>query len=381
MGGMEKVKEEMKEAIELPLKRPEIFSKFGIRPIKGILLVGLPGTGKTMIAKAVATETEANFISIKGPEVLCLAPGTPIFTDNCGLREISEFYERIKDKTTVERATDSLEVRKLNEPVFTFGIGKNGQIEKTKIERMHRVFVPKSYEIALSNGTALTVSENQPFYAYADGEIRWVKTSELKEGSWIAVPAQIPAFAKEMTIAPPSDEHLRMVQENEEFAEMRVFSARETARLPKKLSEDLAEFLGWFVAEGNISKEGISIANADKENKGRIKKLFGLFVPAERIREYSDKTVVYSTPLVHYLEGIFEMFLRRKKSGIIGVPSIIFKSDCRRIARFLRGAYLGDGHLGKTKVEYGTMSKKLAHGITYLLSILGIKYRRWERKD
>jgi len=70
IGGLENVKKELKEAVELPLKSPEIFTRMGIRPVKGILLVGLPGTGKTMFAKAVATETEANFISIKGPEVL-----------------------------------------------------------------------------------------------------------------------------------------------------------------------------------------------------------------------------------------------------------------------------------------------------------------------
>ncbi|MCX8197865.1 MAG: CDC48 family AAA ATPase [Candidatus Micrarchaeota archaeon] len=70
IGGLENVKKELKEAVELPLKNPEVFSRIGIRPVKGILLVGLPGTGKTLFAKAVATETEANFISIKGPEVL-----------------------------------------------------------------------------------------------------------------------------------------------------------------------------------------------------------------------------------------------------------------------------------------------------------------------
>ena len=70
VGGMDKIKEELKEAVELPFKSPEVFEKIGIRPIKGLILVGPPGTGKTLLAKAVATEREANFISIKGPELI-----------------------------------------------------------------------------------------------------------------------------------------------------------------------------------------------------------------------------------------------------------------------------------------------------------------------
>ncbi len=69
VGGLEDVKQHMKEAVEWPLKTPEIFSRLGIKPPKGILLYGPPGCGKTMLARAVATESEANFISIKGPEV------------------------------------------------------------------------------------------------------------------------------------------------------------------------------------------------------------------------------------------------------------------------------------------------------------------------
>jgi transitional endoplasmic reticulum ATPase len=69
IGGLDDVKQHLKEAVEWPLKNPEIFSRLGIKPPKGILLYGPPGCGKTMLARAVATESEANFISIKGPEV------------------------------------------------------------------------------------------------------------------------------------------------------------------------------------------------------------------------------------------------------------------------------------------------------------------------
>jgi len=69
IGGLEEAKQDLKEAVEWPLKRPEMFTRLGIKPPKGILLYGPPGCGKTLLARAVATESEANFITIKGPEV------------------------------------------------------------------------------------------------------------------------------------------------------------------------------------------------------------------------------------------------------------------------------------------------------------------------
>jgi transitional endoplasmic reticulum ATPase len=70
VGGLEDIKLKLKEAVELPLNRPDVFKRMGIAPIKGVLLYGPPGTGKTLLAKAVATESHANFISIRGPEIL-----------------------------------------------------------------------------------------------------------------------------------------------------------------------------------------------------------------------------------------------------------------------------------------------------------------------
>ncbi|MDY6770313.1 MAG: CDC48 family AAA ATPase, partial [Candidatus Nanohaloarchaea archaeon] len=69
VGGLDEVKEQLREMVEWPLDRPEAFDDMGIDVPTGLLMYGLPGTGKTLMAKAVANESDANFISIKGPEL------------------------------------------------------------------------------------------------------------------------------------------------------------------------------------------------------------------------------------------------------------------------------------------------------------------------
>ncbi|MFB6301499.1 MAG: AAA family ATPase, partial [Haloferacaceae archaeon] len=70
VGGLADAKQQVKEAVEWPLSSPEKFDRMGIEPPKGVLLYGPPGTGKTLMAKAVANETDANFISVRGPQLL-----------------------------------------------------------------------------------------------------------------------------------------------------------------------------------------------------------------------------------------------------------------------------------------------------------------------
>lgn len=84
VGGLEEIKEELKEAIEWPIKYPDVFKKAGTNPPKGIMLYGRPGTGKTFLAKAVANESGVNFISIKGPQLISRYVGE----SERGVREI-----------------------------------------------------------------------------------------------------------------------------------------------------------------------------------------------------------------------------------------------------------------------------------------------------
>ena len=70
VGGLDEARDKLREGVELPLKHPEAFRRLGIRPAKGFLLYGPPGTGKTMLAKATARESEANFIATKSSDLL-----------------------------------------------------------------------------------------------------------------------------------------------------------------------------------------------------------------------------------------------------------------------------------------------------------------------
>ncbi len=91
IGGLEAQVIEVKEAVELPLKRPELFEKIGIDPPKGILLHGPPGTGKTLLAKAVAHETQACFLRVVGSELVQKYIGE-------GARLVRELFELAKQK-------------------------------------------------------------------------------------------------------------------------------------------------------------------------------------------------------------------------------------------------------------------------------------------
>ncbi len=92
IGGAEQQIREMREVIELPLKKPELFEKVGIKPPKGVLLHGAPGTGKTLLAKAVASSTNATFVEIVGSELVQKFIGE-------GAKMIKEIFQLAKEKS------------------------------------------------------------------------------------------------------------------------------------------------------------------------------------------------------------------------------------------------------------------------------------------
>jgi transitional endoplasmic reticulum ATPase len=108
VGGLESVKQELKEAVEWPMKYPDSFKRMGIRPSRGLLLYGPPGTGKTLLAKAVAKESEANFINVKGPSLLSMWVGK----SEEGVRKIFERARQVAPCVIFFDEIDSLASRR-----------------------------------------------------------------------------------------------------------------------------------------------------------------------------------------------------------------------------------------------------------------------------
>ncbi|MFX1393008.1 MAG: proteasome-activating nucleotidase [Promethearchaeota archaeon] len=102
VGGLEEQMQEVRETVELPLKKPDLFKKIGIEPPKGVLLYGAPGTGKTLLAKAVAHETEATFIRIIGSELVQKFIGE-------GARLVREIFNLAKEKAPTILFIDELD--------------------------------------------------------------------------------------------------------------------------------------------------------------------------------------------------------------------------------------------------------------------------------
>ncbi|MBU0662042.1 MAG: CDC48 family AAA ATPase [Candidatus Diapherotrites archaeon] len=108
LGGMEKIKAELKQAVEWPLTNPGAFKAMGITPPSGILIYGPPGTGKTMLAKAIATESGANFISVKGPQLVSMWLGE---TEK-GIRKIFKRARQVSPSIVFFDEIDSLASRR-----------------------------------------------------------------------------------------------------------------------------------------------------------------------------------------------------------------------------------------------------------------------------
>ena len=146
IGGLESVKSELREAVELPLLKPDVFKRLGIRAPKGFLLYGPPGTGKTLLAKAVANESNANFISVKGPEVLSKWVGE----SEKAVREIFKKAKQVSPAIIFMDEIDSIAPR------------RGASMDSGVTERIVNQLLTSMDGIEVLNGVVVIAATNRP---------------------------------------------------------------------------------------------------------------------------------------------------------------------------------------------------------------------------
>jgi len=146
IGGLDDLKNELKQAIEWPLKNPDAFQKLGIKPPTGVLLYGPPGCGKTTIAKAIATESAANFISIKGPQLISMWVGE----SEKGIRKVFQRARQVSPVVVFFDDIDSIAAR--------YGINTNAGVN----ERMVNQLLTELDGIEELKGVVFVAATNRP---------------------------------------------------------------------------------------------------------------------------------------------------------------------------------------------------------------------------
>jgi transitional endoplasmic reticulum ATPase len=327
IGDLDEVKQELREAVEWPLKYPDLFRGVGIKPPKGVLLFGPPGTGKTLIAKAVANEANANFISVKGPELLSKWVGESITGDEIVLAKVNGKLRVLTAETLYERWIEGDEIEI---PCARFD---TDEIVFSKLERVSRHLRRSDiYEIKTKSGRSVKVTADHSVFTVRNGEITVVPTSELKKGDWVLIPQYIPEL---------SEEEIEGV----------------------KVNEDLALLIGLYIAKGSINGDVVVIHTEDDEITEKLNEICEKLGLDGRI--YDDGS--------YHIKGLefFRHFgVENKRLG----DALSLRRDL--LAKVLRGYFSGNGSLknhGRSVfVEAITTSKGLADELLVALQRFGI---------
>jgi SpoVK/Ycf46/Vps4 family AAA+-type ATPase/intein/homing endonuclease len=428
VGALEAGKQELKQAVEWPLKHPESFKRLGIKPPRGILLYGPPGCGKTLLAKAVATESEANFISIKGPELISMWVGESLPFDEELLVFDGKSIFREKIGIIVEQK------EKLQ--VVTFD--NDGKVFFAKItDFIKHSLNGKMLQVTTKTGRKIKVTDKHSLFSLVENEIEPVVPSQLVEGkSVVAVPAKIPnisfgekhlnlfelfkgskdffiesqqvsllikkiGYKKAQTITGLKTKYLYAVARKGLPISLKNFSsllehAKEKASLENafvfrkgarnvlpamvSLSEELFELIGLWVAEGDINQSVPRISILDEEILERAKKILnGLRI---KYSVFEKRGIVINSTT---LASVFESFGLKSGSFNKRIPNNLLVAPNNLVFSFLRGYFSGDGTIRDNghscMIEATTVSEQLANDLLYLLLKLGIVANYAQKKE
>ena len=421
IGGLEGLKDELKQAVEWPLKNPEAFQKMGIKPPRGILLYGPPGCGKTAIAKAVATESEANFISIKGPQLISMWVGESL--------PYNEELLVFDGKRIFREKIGKIVEEKLDLQVVTFD--SDGKAIFSKITgHMKHPLNGKMLEVTTKTGRSIKVTDKHSLFTLVEAEIGPIATKNLVPGeSVIAIPSRMPnislnysevnlfehfkgqngyslsnltedlRFAKRKygpdTVSSclgVSKKYLSdIIGKNlsvstvafanllsqtgfvPDFSKMTigVRGARNHLPVLLKINGAFCRLLGLFVAEGDFDGDIARITNANPEIRGDISQILQSLGLGATFTETS--IVVNACIFKHVLSKVFGL-----KTGASNksVPGFLFAASNGQVQNFLKGYFSGDGSITLSErryvIEATTVSLALANDLLYLFLKMGI---------
>ncbi|HLD58028.1 MAG TPA: AAA family ATPase [archaeon] len=389
--------------IELPLKHPELFRKLGIEPPKGVLLHGYPGTGKTLLAKAVANETNAHFISVNAPAIMCVSGDTKILTNPKGGEKISDIFVEASENGKILNNTGGMTIIELKKPKTVFSLDKNLKIKRGRITHITKIKA-RSYYVKTSLGTGVVCSANHPFACMDSfGNIFWKTAKDLSKGDLVAIAKTLPEgksfrfdylkdFDSETWILTKKG----MLKKSDfkgaqkDVMGLKVSSRRKTLNerefimLPSKSSLGLLRFLGLMYSEGTLQYDGLQFANNEQclkqEFASLAKKIFGINAKIKK-----NKVFCYSAALRNFFQRTLKFPFGKK--GNYSLPAWIFGLTKKETAEFVAGFFEGDGTASKGTGGYPTVriysiTKNVLEDLSVLCRKMGIitKIEPWKTK-
>ena len=421
IGGLNALKQELKEAVEWPMKFPDSFTRMGIRPPRGILLYGPPGTGKTLLAKAVAKESEANFIQVKGPSLLSMWVGKSLpYSEELIVRE-NRIVKKMSIGEIVEKKAD----------VEVMAFDKDKKIRFVNIKDYIRHELPgKIFEIITRTGRKIKVTEHHSLFSFMNGKFTDIPASHLIAGeSYIAVPRalnlprenikdvnlyeyfkndedifisniqdylikakKILGLKKTTDILKVSKKYLADIIGKKlpvsiicfndlirqaglalNFEDMKIKLKGSLYEYPAifNIDKDFWRLVGLWIAEGDFN-DGLRIHNEDEEIRKDIRKICIKY----DFKIFETDTAITVSSI--FLQKVFENVLGLLKgSENKNLPIMSFILDKESKAHLLRGYFSGDGSIypaerGKFKIEASSVSERLADDLMYMLLDFGI---------
>jgi SpoVK/Ycf46/Vps4 family AAA+-type ATPase len=432
IGGLENAKQELREAIEWPLKDPSAFKRMGIEPVRGALLFGAPGTGKTLLVKAVATESEANFISIKGPALLSRYVGESLPFDEKIVLLQDGMLQRVEIGALVESGK--------MDNIFVPTVTDDGNAKYSKVVGLLRHPAPQYFDVLTTEtGRQVRVTGGHSIFVRENGKlVEVVADKVVPHRTRIAIPRRIipPETVKEINlldifgdaddlyvrgacafvkqafnkigihraadilcVAPKStyayasraaisvsrfNRLMKAAKISPDISRLKVGPYISAHDLPALLpiSPDFAEFLGIWVAEGSYSGDwNVRLSLHRKEANHYVqlcRKLFG-YVSVYRKKNCRNSTDIYIGSRM--LKRLMEKIGLQGGANAKKAPPIILSAPIDAVSAFLSGYFSGDAYFSGGLIEASTVSNQLANDIMHLLHYYGIVARCHKRRE